>query len=154
MLINLIHFIYILSLACWVGSIIFFSFFTAPVIFNLLEREKAGEVVGVIFPRYYFLGYVCAVLALSSLMISTQQIFSPKQILLLIMIIGWFYAGLVVSPKSKKLKALRELASSEEEKELFEAKFKKVHSLAVKLNGIVLFAGLGLLWFSSLGFRF
>jgi hypothetical protein len=70
------------------------------------------------------------------------------------MIIGWFYAGLVVSPKSKKLKALRELASSEEEKELFEAKFKKVHSLAVKLNGIVLFAGLGLLWFSSLGFRF
>jgi len=86
-------------------------------------------------------------------MISTQQIFSPKQILLLIMIIGWFYAGLVVSPKSKKLKALRELASSVEEKELFEAKFKKVHSLAVKLNGIVLFAGLGLLWFSSLGFR-
>ena len=154
MLINLIHFIYILSLACWVGSIIFFSFFAAPVIFNLLEREKAGEVVGVIFPRYYFLGYVCAVMALSSLMISTQQIFSPKQILLLIMIIGWFYAGLVVSPKSKKLKALRELASSVEEKELFEAKFKKVHSLAVKLNGIVLFAGLGLLWFSSLGFRF
>ena len=154
MLINLIHFIYILSLVCWVGSIIFFSFFIAPVIFNLLEREKAGEVVGVIFPRYYFLGYVCAVLALSSLMISTQQIFSPKQILLLIMIIGWFYAGLVVSPKSKKLKALRELASSVEEKELFEAKFKKVHSLAVKLNGIVLFAGLGLLWFSSLGFRF
>jgi len=154
MLINLIHFIYILSLVCWVGSIIFFSFFTAPVIFNLLAREKAGEVVGVIFPRYYFLGYVCAVMALSSLMISTQQIFSPKQILLLIMIIGWFYAGLVVSPKSKKLKALRELASSVEEKELFEAKFKKVHSLAVKLNGIVLFAGLGLLWFSSLGFRF
>ena len=154
MLTNLIHFIYILSLACWVGSIIFFSFFAAPVIFNLLEREKAGEVVGVIFPRYYFLGYVCAVMALSSLMISTQQIFSPKQILLLIMIIGWFYAGLVVSPKSKKLKALRELASSVEEKELFEAKFKKVHSLAVKLNGIVLFAGLGLLWFSSLGFRF
>ena len=153
MLINLIHFIYILSLVCWVGSIIFFSFFTAPVIFNLLEREKAGEVVGVIFPRYYFLGYVCAVMALSSLVVSAQEIFSPKQILLLIMIIGWFYAGLVVSPKSKKLKTLRGLTGSAEEKELFEAKFKKAHSLAVKLNGIVLLAGLGLLWFSSLGFR-
>jgi hypothetical protein len=153
MLINLIHFIYILSLACWIGSIIFFSFFTAPVIFNLLEREKAGKVVGVIFPRYYFLGYVCAVMALSSLLISTQGIFSTKKILLLVMIIGWFYAGLVVSPKSKKLKTLRESASSVEEKELFETKFKKNHSLVVKLNGVVLLAGLGLLWFSSLGFR-
>ena len=51
MLMNFIHFVYILSLVGWVGSIVFFSFFTAPVIFKLLDREKAGEVVGVIcFP--------------------------------------------------------------------------------------------------------
>ena len=56
MLTSLLHFIYILSLVFWVGSIVFFSFLTAPVIFKLLDREKAGEVVGVIFPRYYFLG--------------------------------------------------------------------------------------------------
>ena len=136
---------------CWIGSIIFFSFFTAPVIFNLLEREKAGEVVGVIFPRYYFLGYVCAAMTLSTLFISTQKFAGPKQFLLLVMIIGWFYAGLVVSPKSRNLKVLRESAKSMDEKELLEARFKKVHSLAVKLNGIVLLAGLGLLWFSSLG---
>jgi len=152
-LIDLIHFVYILSLVCWIGSIIFFSFFTAPVIFNLLEREKAGEVVGVIFPRYYFLGYVCAVMTLSTLFASTQEFVGSKQVLLLVMIIGWFYAGLVVSPKSRNLKVLRESAKSIEEKELLEARFKKVHSLAVKLNGIVLLAGLGLLWFSSLGFN-
>ena len=153
MLMNFIHFVYILSLVGWVGSIIFFSFFTAPVIFKLLDREKAGEVVGVIFPKYYFLGYICAVISLSSLLFSTQEFFGPKQILLFIMITGWFYAGLVVSPKSRNLKVLRGSASSLEEKELLEAKFKKVHSLAVKLNGIVLLAGLGLLWFSSLNFR-
>ena len=56
MLMNFIHFVYILSLVGWVGSIVFFSFFTAPVIFKLLDREKAGEVVAVIFPRYYFFG--------------------------------------------------------------------------------------------------
>ena len=43
MLMNFIHFVYILSLVSWVGSIIFFSFFTAPVIFKLLDREKAGK---------------------------------------------------------------------------------------------------------------
>ena len=153
MLMDFIHFVYILSLVCWVGSIVFFSFFTAPVIFKLLDREKAGEVVGVIFPRYYFLGYVCAVMTLFSLLVSTQELFGPKQILLFIMIVGWFYAGLGVSPKSRSLKALRQSASSAEEKELYEVKFKKVHSLAVKLNGTVLLAGLGLLWFSAIGLK-
>ena len=153
MLMNFIHFIYIFSLVCWVGSVVFFSFFTAPVIFKLLDREKAGEVVGVIFPRYYFLGYVCAVMTLLSLLVSTQELFGSKQILLFIMIAGWFYAGLVVSPKSRNLKALRQSASSAEEKELYEVKFKKVHSLAVKLNGTVLLAGLGLLWFSAIGLK-
>ena len=150
---DLIHFVYILSLVCWVGSIVFFSFFTAPVIFKLLDREKAGEVVGIIFPKYYFLGYVCGVMTLLSLLVSTQELFGPKQILLFIMIVGWFYAGLVVSPKSRNLKALRQSASSAEEKELYEVKFKKVHSLAVKLNGTVLLAGLGLLWFSAIGLK-
>ena len=153
MLMNFIHFVYILSLVGWVGSIVFFSFFTAPVIFKLLDREKAGEVVGVIFPRYYFLGYVCAVMTLLSLLVSTQELFGPKQILLFIMIVGWFYAGLVVSPKSRNLKAFRQSASSAEEKELYEVKFQKVHSLAVKLNGTVLLAGLGLLWFSAIGLK-
>ena len=153
MLTSLVHFIYILSLVFWIGSIAFFSFLTAPVIFKLLDREKAGEVVGVIFPRYYFFGYVCAVMALFSLIVSTQELFGSKQILLFIMIAGWFYAGLVVSPKSRNLKALRQSSSSAEEKELFEVKFKKAHSLAVKLNGTVLLAGLGLLWFSAIGLK-
>ena len=150
---GLINFIYILSLVFWVGAIAFFSFITAPAIFKILEREKAGEVVGVIFPRYYLIGYVCALMALFSLLVSTRELIGPKQILLYIMIVGWFYAGLVVSPKSKNLKSLRQSASSTEEKELLEVKFKKVHSLAVKLNGTVLLVGLGLLWFSALGLK-
>ena len=96
---------------------------------------------------------MCAGLTLLSLLVSTQELFGPKQILLFIMIVGWFYAGLVVSPKSRNLKALRQSASSVEEKELYEVKFKKVHSLAVKLNGTVLLAGLGLLWFSAIGLK-
>ena len=54
---------------------------------------------------------------------------------------------------SKNLKSLKLSASSMEEKELLEVKFKKAHSLAVKLNGTVFLLGLGLLWFSALGFE-
>lgn len=150
MFMDIAHFVYFLSLVCWVGGIVFFSFFTAPVIFKLLDREKAGEVVGVIFPRYYFLGYVCAVSAFFPLLISSQTI-GAKHIFLFIMVIGWLYAGLVVSPKSRNLKILRKTVGSSEEQELLDTQFKKLHSLAVKLNGTVLLAGLGLLWSSATG---
>ena len=153
MLVHLTHFIYILGLVCWIGSIIFFSFFAAPIIFKLLDREKAGEVVGVIFPRYYLLGYVCAVLILPSLLIRTENLLGTKQIFLFIMIVGWLYAGLFVSPKARDLKAKIRFANSTETQEPLEAQFKKMHSLAVKLNGVVLLAGLGLLWFSTAGFQ-
>ena len=55
-MVTLIHFIHLLSLVMWMGSIIFFSFFAAPAVFRLLDRKQAGEVVGAIFPKYYGLG--------------------------------------------------------------------------------------------------
>ena len=67
------NFIYLLSLVCWLGSIIFFSFFVVPVVFKTLDREKAGEIVGIIFPRYYKLGYVCGALILLSCMIDWRS---------------------------------------------------------------------------------
>ena len=148
MLLHLTHFIYYFGLVCWIGGIVFFSFFATPVIFSHLDREKAGEVVGVIFPRYYMMGYVCAAMTLSCLLISADNLIGPKQILLFVMIVGWFCAGLFVGPKARSLKAKIKFARSTEEQEPLEAQFKTQHSLAVKLNGIALLAGLGLLWFS------
>ena len=153
MLAHLIHFIYILGLVCWVGSIIFFSFFAAPAIFKVLDREKAGELVGVIFPKYYLLGYVCAAVTLPSLLIGTKNLLGAKQVLIFVMIVGWLCAGLFISPKARDLKIKIKFTRSKEEQEPLEAKFKKLHSLAVKLNGVVLLAGLGLFWLSATGLQ-
>ena len=113
---TLIDFIYLLSLVCWIGSIIFFSFFVAPIVFETLESKKTGELVGVIFPYYYMVGTASA--------------------------------GLAVNPKAKTLKK-RLKASSEAEKPALEARFKVLHSLSVKLNGMVLLVGIWLLWLSA-----
>jgi len=43
---NIARFLHLFSLVVWQGSIIFFSFFTAPAIFKSLPREEAGDVVG------------------------------------------------------------------------------------------------------------
>lgn len=142
----LINFIYLLSLVCWIGSIIFFSFFVAPVVFKTLEREKAGEVVGIIFPRYYMIGYLCGALVLMALLLNGPA--GLKWCAWGIMMVGTAWAGLIVNPKAKNLKEqLKD--SPEAEKLSLEARFKTLHSLSVKLNTAVLFAGLWLLWLTS-----
>ena len=149
MISTLINFIYLLSLVCWIGSIIFFSFFVAPVVFKSLEREKAGEVVGIIFPRYYKLGYICGALILLSFLMTDNV--GLKWCAWGVMVLGSGLAGLVINPKAKKLK--EQLKSSpENEIPTLEAKFKTLHSLSVKLNALVLFSGLWLLGLTTSNF--
>ena len=145
---TLINFIYLLSLVCWVGSIFFFSFFVAPVVFKTLEREKAGELVGIIFPRYYIIGYVCGVLVLVTLLLTGPETVGLKWCAWGIMMLGTASAGLGVNPRAKTLKEKLKDASETEKPDL-EARFKTLHSLSVKLNAAVLFAGLWLLWLTS-----
>ena len=145
---TLINFIYLLSLVCWVGSIFFFSFFVAPVVFKTLEREKAGELVGIIFPRYYMIGYVCGVLVLVTLLLAGPETVGLKWCAWGIMMLGTASAGLGVNPRAKTLKEKLKDASETEKPDL-EARFKTLHSLSVKLNAAVLFAGLWLLWLTS-----
>ena len=145
---TLINFIYLLSLVCWIGSIIFFSFFVAPVVFKTLEREKAGELVGIIFPRYYMIGYVCGVLVFAVLLLTGPETAGLKWCAWGIMMLGTASAGLGVNPKAKILKEKLKDASEVEKPDL-EARFKMLHSLSVKLNAAVLFAGLWLLWLTS-----
>ena len=146
MISTLINYIYLLSLVCWIGSIIFFSFFVAPVVFKTLEWEKAGELVGIIFPRYYMIGYVCGVFVLMGLLLTEPA--DLKWCAWGIMMTGNACAGLIVNPKAKTLKEQLK-GSPEAEKPVLEARFKTLHSLSVKLNGAVLFAGIWLLWISA-----
>ncbi|MFQ5483561.1 MAG: DUF4149 domain-containing protein, partial [Nitrospinaceae bacterium] len=96
----LAQFVYLVSLGLWIGGIVFFSFFTAPVVFKLLEREQAGEVVGVIFPRHYKLQYICGGLMLVSLAYVQKGRFDPNWLLLALMLGCAVYAGQVVNPQA------------------------------------------------------
>lgn len=148
-----LNFIHLLSMACWIGSIVFFSFFVAPAVFKTLDKEKAGELVGVIFPKYYLVGYVCAVTALLTLFFSHPPILQLvfKTVVLGIMTGAVFYAGLGVRPKAARLKARIKSAEKPEEREPLEAEFKTLHSLSVKLNAGALIAGLAYLWLTAAG---
>lgn len=145
---TLIHFIYLLSLVMWLGSIIFFSFFAAPAVFRLLDRKQAGEVVGAIFPKYYGIGYICSVLAAAALMLSPNGLEGPPLIFLTIMAACTFYAGLFINPQAKTLK--QQMQDQPENREALETQFRSLHRWSVRLNATVLIFGLGLLWTTAM----
>ena len=134
---TIFNFIYLLSLVGWIGSIFFFSFFVAPAVFKTLDREKAGEMVGIIFPRYYKLGYICGIFILLSFLFSGAEEIGLKWCAWGIMVFGSGIAGLVINPKAKRIKE----------------KLKFLHSLSVKLNAVVLFSGLWLLGLTAINFH-
>ncbi len=147
----ILNLIYLLSLVVWIGSIIFFSFFAAPAIFKTLEREKAGEVVGVIFPRYYLIGYISGAIALAILLINSQAFTDPKIVLTFVMLCCSAFAGQVVGPKARGLKPLIKSEENADKLSDLKSQFDRLHSLSVKLNGTVLILGLILLGYTSKG---
>jgi hypothetical protein len=137
----LLIFIYLLALVCWLGSIIFFSFFTAPVVFTVLARPDAGKVVSVIFPRYYILGYVAGgvafILAMYLLVLNRghRGWWLANVLAIGIAIACTIYAGTVVRPRVDAIRTVSEEANPDP---ATKAEFDNLHHLSVRLNGAVL----------------
>jgi len=134
-------FIYLLALVCWLGSVIFFSFFTAPVVFTVLARPDAGKVVSVIFPRYYVLGYVAGGLAFIIAIYLLVASGGPRawwlaSVLTIGLALGCtIYAGIVVRPRVDSIRSVSEEANPDP---ATKAEFDHLHHLSVMLNSSVL----------------
>jgi hypothetical protein len=59
--------VYLVALASWVGSTLFFSFEVAPILFRVQGPESGARIVRALFPRYYLWGVISCALALPSL---------------------------------------------------------------------------------------
>ncbi len=133
-------FIYLLSLVCWLGGMIFFSIFTAPVIFRVLSRVDAGKVVNGIFPRYYLLGYIAGaialVLALYFCMLRSGRLWWIFAAIALAIALGLtVYAGAVLRPR---IDAIRIVAEEPNPDAARKAEFDRLHRLSVSFNGGVM----------------
>ena len=54
-------YLHLLAIAVLVGKVVFLSFVTAPVLARTLDPESFARVVRQLFPRYYALGMISAV---------------------------------------------------------------------------------------------
>jgi hypothetical protein len=62
---TLTNFAFLFALTVWGGMVVFFTFFTTPVVFAELDRDAAARLLGALFPRFFQIQLVCIVVALA-----------------------------------------------------------------------------------------
>lgn len=141
-------FVELLSLILWLGSVVFFSFVVAPTLFGVLG-EGAGRVVRAIFPKYYLVGLVCAVV-LAGVQVARGFLWywggmiKPSIGLFLLLAMVQIYARQVLTPA---INASRDAGPAEK------IRFDALHRRSVLLNGFTLVMGLlYVVWMSVRGY--
>ena len=134
---------YVLALTAWVGSILFFSFGVAPVIFRVLGAESGARFVRALFPRYYAWGATSGAIALPAFLgvpLSFPEYRGPlvavQALLIVAGILIMFYAGNTLTPA---INAARDAGPAELPAS------SACTAARSRLNGLVLVIGLGLL---------
>lgn len=149
-----VKWVYLVSLALWVGSIIFFSFFIAPTVFKVLKPEDAARLQRALFPKYYLVGIACAGIGIVCVgLLLAERTFGkwPGVLsLLLLAVMGAtdFWLRQSVVPHMAEIREQRAAAmtAGKEPPAEVEAEWKSLHRLSVQLNGAVLLAGLALVF--------
>ncbi len=135
--------VYLFALASWVGSILFFSFGVAPVIFRVLGAEAGGRFVRVLFPRYYAWNVVSGAAALPAFLgvpLVYPEYKGPwvgvQAGLILAGILIFLYCGNSLTPA---INAARDLGAEGA------GRFDRLHKRSVQLNAVALLLGVVLL---------
>jgi uncharacterized membrane protein len=146
MLTVILRFIYLLSIALWIGGMAFFSFMAAPSIFKVLEREEAGKVVADIFPKYYWQGIICGAIALlTSVVLGMRErwnmLLIVRTIMIGVMFIGVLYSVAILQPKIQTVKAQITSFESLSPTDPLRLEFGRLHGRSFSVNAAVLLLG-------------
>jgi hypothetical protein len=143
-------FVYLLSLVCWLGGMVFFIVVTQTA-FTVLPKVEAGTFLAALFPRYYLFGYICGVIAviLAIFLCVTRMPRTWWAIAALTLAIALgltIYAGAVVRPRVAAIRTVTEEANPDPARR---AEFDRLHHLSVMLNGAVMLLNLAALFSSA-----
>jgi hypothetical protein len=150
-----VRFVYLLTVGTWIGVMAFLSFVVAPAAFTVLAAPQAGDLVSVIFPRYYGIGVGLGVAAFAAALFLRAR--SPRPttwtvalLALVVAIAASAWSGAVVHPRARRLRtALQNPAVAAGVREDFD----HAHRTAVALNGVAMIAALGSLGAAAVALR-
>ena len=135
--------VYLFALTSWVGSILFFSFGVAPIIFRVLGKESGAKFVRALFPRYYAWGVISSGVALPALVcgpLSYPELRGPmvgvQALLIMLSFAILLYCGNTLTPA---------INTARDEGPESSDRFDRLHKRSVNLNVVVLLIGIVLL---------
>ncbi len=150
-----LRFLHFFTFAFWYGTLLYFTFIQAPILFKTLPREMFGLVQSKLFPAYYLISYLCG-----SILVVTFHLLHPlknyasqdcvKITALCLMLLLSLAQGLWIGPKVGQLRLERQSAEQAKDTVLAEklrGEFGKAHGVSSLLNLIVILSGTVYLFF-------
>jgi len=142
----LLRFLMLLALIVWIGGIIFFAFVMAPALFGVLPTTKlAGDVVNATLTKLHWMGLFSGVIFLiCSLVYNWQKYvqFRPlmlSHVFVVLMLAFTMISQFGITPRMRELRSSPVIMESS----VGHAEFDDLHVWSTRLEGGVLFLGLG-----------
>jgi hypothetical protein len=144
-----LRFVNFFTFVFWYGTLLFFTFIQAPVLFKSLPRELFGQVQSYLFPAYYWIAYICGtLLVLTYHMLHPLKNYLPSDCVkisaLCLMLLFSLGQGLWIGPKVAELRVQRLSAEEAKDQPKIDAlsqEFGKAHGISSLFNLVVIIAG-------------
>jgi hypothetical protein len=152
-MITALRFLMMLSLAAWLGGIVFFGAVMAPALFSTLpSRDLAGSVVTRTLASLHMMGLVCGVLFLGAsalhnyLVRGAAQLISTAHVLIVLMLLLTVISQFAIAPRMATLRADMGVIDEVAPDDARRIEFNRLHVWSTRLEMGVLLLGLGTLW--------
>jgi len=153
-MIPLVKWFYLLAVSVWTGSVVFFTAVVAPTVTQTLSPDDAAKLQRAVFPRYYLLGVLCAVVGIVCVgwLLADRTFGKWPGILSLLLLVstgaanGWLL--LAVFPRLNELRERKTpvIGTGKLPEPRWEQEWKELHQTSVQLNYAVLAGLLALLF--------
>jgi uncharacterized membrane protein len=151
-----LRFLMLLALIIWIGGVIFFAFVMAPTLFDVLPTTKlAGDVVNATLTKLHWIGLASgAVFLIASLLYNWQKYvqlrpFALSHIFIALMLAFTLICQFGITPRMRELRSSPVIMESSSDR----AEFDHLHAWSTRLEGGVLFLGLGVVLLTARRFE-
>ena len=161
---SFLKFLMLLALIVWIGGIIFFAFVMAPTLFAVLPSTKlAGDVVSPTLSRLHWMGLISGAIFLAASLLynwrkySQLRVFTAAHIFIVLMLALTAVSQFAITPRMRELRS--QTNSGKRSAEVVQvadlnlppepSEFERLHAWSTRLEGGVLFLGLGVVVLTS-----
>ena len=144
-----LRFVSFFTFIFWYGTLLYFTFIQAAVLFKNLPRELFGQVQSFLFPPYYWISYICGtVLIVAFHFTHPLKDYVPQDCVkitaLYLMLLFSLAQGFWIGPKVAAIRIERLAATEAKDQTKVDAlsqEFGKAHGISSLINLMVIIAG-------------